>query len=93
MSVYLVYRIYVRNDMTRYQYTITPRDVDAKDPHNRLVGTYPDVETAYAAAIEKGVGLVYLYQSEDFPTKIFRPEELKGLEWDSKEYKWRKSAA
>jgi hypothetical protein len=93
MPCYIVYCIYVRNGMTRYQYTITPREVDAKDPGNRLVGTYPDVETAFAAAIKKGIGLVYLFQPTDFPTKILHPEDLKGLEWDEKAYEWRKRAA
>lgn len=65
--VHLTKHIYVRNDLTRYQYIIVPSSHAEEGQH---LGEYPDVASAYHAAIKRGAGDVYLHCPNDLPLKM-----------------------
>ena len=79
MSVALIHVIYVRNGMTRFQYIIVP-EYTGKGRH---VGDYPDVASAYAAAVAKGAPYVYLHHPDDFPLKMAHAADTCGMAWCS----------
>jgi hypothetical protein len=66
--------------MTRIQYIITePRHAG----EGRHLGSYPDVATAYRAAIKRGALTVYLHCPNDFPVKMFNENDTHGMAWCS----------
>ena len=64
--------------MTRHQYIVVPSSHAGKGRH---VGTYPDVATAYAAAIAKGADAVYLHCPNDFPFLMTNASDTRGVAW------------
>jgi hypothetical protein len=68
-----------RNERTiLFQYIIVPPSHAREGRH---VGTYPDVASAYHAAIRKGAALVYLHADTDFPFKMRDANDTRGMAW------------
>jgi hypothetical protein len=62
-----------------YQYVVCP--LNAKG-YGELVGEYPTVAAAYAAAIKRNPnGIPYIHAVGDFPFKMFGPDDTRGMTW------------
>jgi len=77
-SVHLVTKISVRNDVTRYQYIIVPPSHAAEGRH---VGTFPDIASAYHAALKRGADAVYLFSPDGFPFVMRDASDTRGIAW------------